>query len=73
MQDTELHAPQGDTAQGPPLAPQADPARPYADLWDRPGYIVRRLHQVHMGLFAEECAETGRPGAIAPTSGRFAR
>ncbi|WP_172327934.1 MarR family winged helix-turn-helix transcriptional regulator [Mangrovicoccus sp. HB161399] len=27
----------------------------YDDLWGRPGYLVRRLHQIHMGLFAEAC------------------
>lgn len=29
----------------------------YDDLWDRPGYLVRRLHQIHLGLFAEECGQ----------------
>ena len=29
----------------------------YRDLWSRPGYLVRRLHQIHVGLFAEECAD----------------
>jgi DNA-binding MarR family transcriptional regulator len=24
-------------------------------LWSRPGYLVRRLHQIHSALFAEEC------------------
>lgn len=28
----------------------------YANLWARPGYLVRRLHQIHLGLFADECA-----------------
>ncbi len=28
----------------------------YARLWDRPGYLVRRLHQIHVALFLEECA-----------------
>lgn len=28
----------------------------YDDLWGRPGYLVRRLHQIHIGLFAEACA-----------------
>lgn len=27
----------------------------YDDLWGRPGYLVRRLHQIHVGLFAEAC------------------
>lgn len=25
-------------------------------LWRRPGYLVRRLHQIHTALFLEECA-----------------
>ncbi|MGE0007300.1 MAG: MarR family winged helix-turn-helix transcriptional regulator [Parvibaculaceae bacterium] len=29
--------------------------REYRDLWTRPGYLIRRLHQIHLGLFAEEC------------------
>lgn len=24
-------------------------------LWSRPGYLVRRLHQIHQALFLEEC------------------
>lgn len=28
-------------------------------LWKRPGYLVRRLHQVHYSLFFEECAGFG--------------
>ncbi len=28
----------------------------YSELWNRPGYLVRRLHQIHIGLFAEEFA-----------------
>ena len=24
-------------------------------LWSRPGYLVRRLHQIHYALFVEEC------------------
>ncbi|NMM43405.1 MarR family transcriptional regulator [Rhodospirillaceae bacterium KN72] len=27
----------------------------YNNLWGRPGYLIRRLHQIHVGLFAEEC------------------
>ncbi|MFG1343355.1 MarR family winged helix-turn-helix transcriptional regulator [Xanthobacter autotrophicus DSM 431] len=26
-------------------------------LWERPGYLVRRLHQIHSALFLEECKE----------------
>ncbi len=28
-------------------------------LWRRPGYLIRRLHQIHYALFFEECAEFG--------------
>ncbi|WP_395448655.1 MarR family winged helix-turn-helix transcriptional regulator [Aminobacter sp. UC22_36] len=28
-------------------------------LWKRPGYLIRRLHQVHYALFFEECHEFG--------------
>ena len=31
------------------------PGRSYSDLWSRPGFLVRRLHQIHVGLFLEEC------------------
>ncbi len=24
-------------------------------LWSRPGYLIRRLHQIHCALFLEEC------------------
>jgi DNA-binding MarR family transcriptional regulator len=30
-------------------------SRKYRELWSRPGYLVRRLHQIHIGLFAEAC------------------
>ncbi len=26
-------------------------------LWDRPGFLVRRLHQIHVAIFLDECAE----------------
>jgi DNA-binding MarR family transcriptional regulator len=26
------------------------------DLASRPGFLIRRLHQIHLALFAEECA-----------------
>lgn len=48
-----------------PIAPQTRP-RPalkvLADrlpLWRRPGYLIRRLHQIHYALFFEECAAFG--------------
>src|SRR5689334_1762475 len=28
-------------------------------LWSRPGYLVRRLHQIHSALFADECKDYG--------------
>jgi len=28
-------------------------------LGDRPGFLIRRLHQIHLALFAEECAPFG--------------
>ena len=28
-------------------------------LWRRPGYLVRRLHQIHSAIFFEECAAFG--------------
>lgn len=37
------------------VRPGKKPGRPYADLWSRPGFLVRRMHQIHIGLFAEEC------------------
>ncbi|WP_395015074.1 MarR family winged helix-turn-helix transcriptional regulator [Dongia sp.] len=33
------------------------PSSEYDDLWDRPGFLIRRLHQIHVGLFAEEFSE----------------
>ena len=26
-------------------------------VWQRPGFLVRRLHQIHMAIFLKECAE----------------
>lgn len=28
----------------------------YETLWDRPGFLVRRLHQIHVAMFHEECS-----------------
>lgn len=28
-------------------------------VWSRPGFLVRRLHQIHCALFYEECSEGG--------------
>ena len=38
-----------------PARPGKARSRKYRELWKRPGYLVRRLHQIHVGLFAEEC------------------
>jgi len=27
----------------------------YGDLWARPGFLIRRLHQIHVAIFLEEC------------------
>ena len=38
-------------------APMPDAAAPTAfDLAARPGFLLRRLHQIHVALFIEECA-----------------
>lgn len=29
--------------------------KPQTELWERPGYLIRRLHQIHVALFLEEC------------------
>lgn len=26
-------------------------------MWSRPGYLIRRLHQIHVALFLEECKD----------------
>lgn len=37
-------------------AMQSHPRRePRLPLWSRPGYLIRRLHQIHCALFLEEC------------------
>ena len=30
-----------------------------ARLWERPGHLVRRLHQIHVAMFLEACGEFG--------------
>lgn len=46
------------TAEAPMLqgaiAPEAPDPRPMP-LWERPGFLVRRLHQIHSAIFLEEC------------------
>ena len=29
----------------------------YTDLWSRPGFLIRRLHQLHAAIFVEECRD----------------
>jgi DNA-binding MarR family transcriptional regulator len=33
--------------------------RNWASLTGRPGFLIRRLHQIHLALFAEECGGFG--------------
>jgi hypothetical protein len=35
-------------------------------LEDRPGYLIRRLHQIHVALFQEKCAASRSPAAVQP-------
>lgn len=44
--DDRRHAAAGAPARGGPA---------YTDLWSRPGFLARRLHQLHAALFLEEC------------------
>jgi DNA-binding MarR family transcriptional regulator len=39
-----------------PTSPPRDLRLP---LWSRPGYLIRRLHQIHCALFLEECKPSG--------------
>jgi len=39
-----------------PRGPTGDP---WHNLASRPGFLIRRLHQIHLALFAEECAAFG--------------
>ncbi len=29
----------------------------YSNLWDRPGFFIRRLHQIHVAMFLQGCEE----------------
>lgn len=40
-----------------PAATHPARAEPRLPLWSRPGYLVRRLNQIHYALFFEECRE----------------
>jgi DNA-binding MarR family transcriptional regulator len=52
---TEASAAQAEPNPNPVLKALAD----RLPLWRRPGYLLRRLHQIHYALFYEECAEFG--------------
>lgn len=54
-----MNAPLRNPAARRRAAAAAHPARdePRLPLWSRPGYLVRRLNQIHYALFAEECRE----------------
>lgn len=41
----------------PPLPRHAPVPPARSTLWSRPGYLTRRLHQIHVAMFMEECAE----------------
>ena len=47
---------------GSVAAPGALPRGPGYPSWDRPGYLVRRLHQIHVGLFLRQVAD----GQVTP-------
>jgi hypothetical protein len=33
-------------------------------IWDRPGFLVRRLHQIHVAMFLEQVAEGDRKSVV---------
>jgi DNA-binding MarR family transcriptional regulator len=54
MATSKRSATNKDQAAPPPPAHEApDPAKEL--LWARPGFLVRRLHQIHVAMFFEEC------------------
>jgi DNA-binding MarR family transcriptional regulator len=38
----------------------------YDNLWDRPGYLVRRAHQRHLAIFVEECEKYSIKPVVTP-------
>lgn len=44
------------TEQPPEQEASITPLMERMPLWARPGYLIRRLHQIHYALFFEECA-----------------
>ena len=50
-----------------PLVIEFDPAKQV--LWSRPGFLVRRLNQIHYALFFEECTSPNiTPVPASPTT-----
>lgn len=39
------------------MAKKALNAHEHTSVWNRPGFLVRRLHQIHVAIFLEEMAE----------------
>jgi DNA-binding MarR family transcriptional regulator len=39
------------------IAAKAPKFHAHTSVWDRPGFLVRRLHQIHVAIFLEEMAE----------------
>ncbi len=39
------------------MSEQVVKRRTFKKLWSRPGYLIRRLHQIHVAMFLDECAE----------------
>ncbi|MFG1421017.1 MarR family winged helix-turn-helix transcriptional regulator [Roseixanthobacter liquoris] len=59
---SETGAKRSSTAKAPSPAPEQEAAATQAcirDLDARPGFLIRRLHQIHIALFAEECGAEG--------------
>ena len=46
-----------DSAPAEPMVSADEPSA--SSLAERPGFLVRRLHQIHLALFAEECLPFG--------------
>lgn len=48
------------------VVPTADSGKPASNpphtIWDRPGYLIRRLHQIHVAMFIEQVAD----GQVTP-------
>ena len=47
----------GTKAAGSPKSP--DTGGSLTSLWERPGYLIRRLHQIHVAIFLDECSDYG--------------